>query len=103
MDQGSTGSYNKARGNNSQMEFNPTEKEAKNDSCPACKGNKVMIHWLRQSLKDLRSEMRMEYNFQKKNIAVQHHEIKDLETKCKHLEEAVEYYKSNNMSSEGKT
>ena len=44
MDQGSAGNYNKARGNNSQMEFNPIEKAARNDSCPACKGNKVMIH-----------------------------------------------------------
>lgn len=46
MDQGSAGSYNKARGNSSQMEFNPIEKENRKDSCPTCKGNKVMIHWL---------------------------------------------------------
>jgi len=44
------------------MELNTIEKAARNDSCPTCKGNKVMIHWLQQSLKDLRSEMRMEYD-----------------------------------------
>jgi len=35
-------------------------------------------------------------------MAVKQHEIKDLKTKCKHLQEVVEYYKSNNMSSEEK-
>jgi len=48
-----------------------------------------MIHWLQWSLKDIRSEMRMEYSVQKQNMAAQHHEIKDLKTKCKHLQEVV--------------
>jgi len=84
-------SSSKARGRNNQMEFNHIEKEDRNDLCQTCKGNKIMMHWLQQYLKDLRSEMRMEYSFQKKNIVSQKEEIMALKTKCKHLEEVVEY------------
>ena len=45
--------------------------------------------------------MRMEYNIHKQNLVTQQHEIKDLKTKCKFLQEAVKYYRSNTMSSEG--
>ena len=45
------------------MEFNPIEKEARNDACPACKANKCMIQHLQESLKDVRNKMRMEYSY----------------------------------------
>lgn len=83
------------------MEFNPIEKAVRNDACPACKANKFMIHRIQESLKDIRSEMRMEYSYQKRNMEMQKEEIMALKTKCKHLEEAVTYDKNNTMSNEG--
>jgi len=50
-----------------QMEFNPIEKTARNDAYPTCK----VISRLQESLKDIRSEMRMEYNDQKRNMEAQ--------------------------------
>lgn len=82
------------------MEFNPIEKATRNDACPACKANKFVIQQLQESLKDVRNKMRMEYSYQKRNMAMQKEEIMALKTKCKHLE-AVAYYKNNTMSNEG--
>jgi len=96
MEQGNEHSYNNAKGKNSQMESHQIEKEARNEACSTCKGNKVMINWLQQSLKDLRNEMRMESSFQRENTTTQFHEIKELEIKYKKLQEAVKYYESNN-------
>jgi len=53
------------------MEFKPIEKAARNDACSACKANKLVIQHLQESLKDVRNEMRMEYSFQKRNMAMQ--------------------------------
>ena len=84
------------------MEFDPIEKAARNDACPACKANKFMINRLQESLKDIRFEMRMEYSYQKRNMEMHKEEIMALKTKCKHLEEAVTYFKNNTMSQDGK-
>lgn len=83
------------------MDFNPIEKEARNDGCATCKANKFMINRFQDALQDLKSEMKMEFSYQKKTMESQKVELIALKNKCVHLEEAVAYIKSSTLSQEG--
>ena len=83
------------------MEFNPIEKQTRNDRCVTCKENNFMINQFQDALQDLNSEMKMEFSHQKRNMESQKAEIIVLKKKCVHLEEEVAYIKSSNLSEEG--
>lgn len=85
------------------MSCNPLEKVEKNESYWTYRGNRFMISRLNQSLKYLRSEMKMINVYKKREIDNQRVEIEDLKDKCKHLEEVVYYIKSLNQSQQGET
>lgn len=85
------------------MYCNLLEKVEKNKSCPTYRANRFMINRFNQTLRDLRSEMKMINLYKQREIDNQRAEIKDLKDKCKHLEEVVDYIKSLNQSQQGET
>lgn len=85
------------------MSCNPLERVEKNESFPTCRANRFMIGHFNQSLKDLRSEMKMINVYKQREINNQRAEIKDLKDKCKHLEEVMAYIKTLNQIQQGET